>query len=339
MTTATDELRAIGEELAPAADALQDYVVEGGKRLRPTFCYWGAIAAGAPDSEGLIRAAASLELLQACALVHDDLIDHSDTRRGQPSMHRRFAGVHRDAGWSGDPDDFGGAAAILLGDVLLAWSDAMFASSALDDAALRRAQPVSTAMRTEVMAGQYLDIVEQARGETTVERALRVARFKSAKYTVERPLQLGAAIAGASEKVVAAYSAYGIQVGEAFQLADDLAGVFGDPAVTGKPVGDDLREGKQTVLIALALEKAAPADASLLRTKLGDPSLPDSDIEMLREVISSSGAQREVQAMVAARWEAALAALVAHSIDTTELVREGYDALVALAGAVTRPQT
>lgn len=335
VTAAADELRATGDEFAPMADAARDFVLDGGKRLRPAFCFWGGLAAGADDSDALVRAAASLELLQACALIHDDVIDHSDTRRGRPAVHRRFADLHSAAGWSGDPDEFGAAAAILLGDVLLAWSEAMIATSGLDDDALRRAQPVSMAMRTEVMAGQYLDIVEQSRGATTVERALRVARLKSAKYTVERPLHLGAAIAGAAPDVAAAFSRYGIPLGEAFQLRDDLLGVFGDPDVTGKPAGDDLREGKQTVLISLALDKVDEASAAQLRSSLGASALTDEDVSALRDVITASGAAAEVEAMIKTRLSDALVALDSMRLDTTDLRRASFSALAALADAAS----
>jgi geranylgeranyl diphosphate synthase type I len=193
------------------------------------------------------------------------------------------------------------------------------------------------AMRTEVMAGQYLDIVEQARGATTVERALRVARFKSAMYTVERPLLLGAAIADAPDETVAVYSTYGENVGEAFQLTDDLAGVFGDPAITGKPVGDDLREGKQTVLIAVALERSSEAGAALLRERLGNSDLSEDEIDELRDVIVAAGAHTVVNAMITSRWDTAINALGALPLETSDLQRAGVDALVALADAATQP--
>lgn len=330
MSDATAELRAIGSDLIPVAEAASDFVLDGGKRLRPSFCYWGALAAGGEDSEALVHAAASLELLQACALVHDDVIDHSDTRRGRPAVHRRFADLHRSSGWSGDPDDFGAAAAILLGDVLLAWSETMLATSGLHDGALRRVRPVSSAMRTEVMAGQYLDVVEQARRATTVDRALRVARLKSAKYTVERPLHLGAAIGKADPDVVTAYSAFGLPLGEAFQLRDDLLGVFGDPGVTGKPAGDDLREGKQTVLVALTIQRAKPADGDLLRDLLGRCDLTDDDVARARAVITGCGAQSEVEAMITARLHDAIAAL-----GTVPLERTAREELVTLANAAS----
>ncbi|HEX3706093.1 MAG TPA: polyprenyl synthetase family protein [Mycobacteriales bacterium] len=330
ITAATGELAAVGDELAPMAEAAREFVVDTGKRLRPAFCFWGARAAGAADTEVLIRAAASLELLQACALIHDDVIDHSDTRRGRPAVHRRFADLHRTSGWTGDADDFGAAAAILLGDVLLAWSETMLATSGIDDDALRRARPVADAMRLEVMAGQYLDVVEQAHGGVTVERALRVARYKSAKYTVERPLHLGAAIAGAGPDVDATFTAYGIPLGEAFQLRDDLLGVFGDPQATGKPAGDDLREGKQTVLVALTLERAPASVADELRVSLGDPSLDDSAVERLRRIIEDSGAAIEVETMIAGRLAEAVAAL-----DQVSLESAARDELAALAAAAS----
>ncbi|HEX3898576.1 MAG TPA: polyprenyl synthetase family protein [Mycobacteriales bacterium] len=330
---ATSGLRDLGDELSPVADAASEFVLDAGKRLRPAFCYWGALYAGAPDSDALVRAAASLELLQACALVHDDVIDHSDTRRGRPAVHRRFASLHDTAGWAGDADDFGAAAAILLGDVLLAWSEEMFATSGLHDEALRRAQPVSAKMRTEVMAGQYLDIVEQARGATTVERALRVARLKSAKYTVERPLHLGAAIAGADPAYAETFTRFGIPVGEAFQLNDDMLGVFGDPTVTGKPAGDDLREGKQTVLTALALERASDQEAELLRASLGRPDLGEEAIDHLRRIIRDSGAADEVMTMITARLSDAHDALNDAPVASTETQRAGRSRLIGLASA------
>ncbi|MGN6474439.1 MAG: polyprenyl synthetase family protein [Mycobacteriales bacterium] len=323
-------LRAIGDDLVAVADAASEFVLDGGKRLRPAFCYWGARAAGAPDSDTLVRAAASLDLLQACALIHDDVIDHSDTRRGRPAVHRRFEILHAGSSWTGDANDFGAAAAILLGDLLLAWSESMLATSGVDDETLRRARPVSDAMRLEVMAGQYLDVLEQARGATTVERALRVARFKAAKYTVERPLHLGAALAGAGEEVTTAYSGYGIPLGEAFQLRDDLLGVFGDPAVTGKPAGDDLREGKQTALVALAIERGSSGDAKMLRDLLGRADLTDTDIARARAVITECGAAAEVESMIASRLDEALAALSAVSLEPA-----AREELIALADAAS----
>jgi geranylgeranyl diphosphate synthase type I len=331
LTAAAPELDNIGEELAPLTATATRFVVDGGKRLRPAFCYWGARAVGEPDRDAIVRAAASLELLQACALVHDDVIDRSATRRGKPSVHEQFAALHTDRGWVGDPAEFGEATAILLGDLFLVWSATMFATSGVSEAALSRARPIADAMRVELMAGQFLDVVEQARGGGSVERALRVARFKAAKYTVERPLHLGAALGDGTPEAFAAFTGYGIPLGEAFQLRDDLLGVFGDPAVTGKPAGDDLREGKRTVLIALAVEAASPAGRDTLTRHLGDSDLDGAGVEELRDVVTTGGAAAAVEDMIAARVDTAVAALAAADLEAT-----AREALVSLAGAATR---
>jgi geranylgeranyl diphosphate synthase type I len=308
-------LARISPDLAPFGAVTEAFVMDGGKRLRPAFCYWGHRAAGGADSDAIVRAAASLELLQACALVHDDVIDASDTRRGAPSVHRRFAARHRAAGWRGDPEGFGAAAAILLGDLALIWADGMLAGSGIEPAALQRAFDVWDTMRVEVMCGQYLDVVEQARGGGSVERALQVARYKSAKYTVERPLHLGAVLAGAPAELLAVLSDYGLPLGEAFQLRDDVLGVYGDPAETGKPAGDDLREGKRTVLVAFALEGASAAAQETLRRLLGDPALDEDGVTVLREVIAATGALQRVEQLIADRYEQAHAALQSTLVD------------------------
>jgi geranylgeranyl diphosphate synthase, type I len=331
LADAGPELDRIASDLRPMTDIATRFVLDRGKRLRPAFCYWGARAVGAADSDAVVRAAASLELLQACALIHDDVIDRSSTRRGNPAAHVQFASLHVDREWVGDSTDFGAAGAILLGDLFLVWSESMLATSGIDDRALSRARPISDAMRVELMAGQFLDVVEQARGGGSVERALRVARYKAAKYTVERPLHLGAAIGDGPSSAFDAFSRFGLPLGEAFQLRDDLLGVFGDPAVTGKPAGDDLREGKRTVLISLAIDTATPAGRNALERDLGDPALDETGVEALREVVSASGAGATVEHMIAERVETALAALAAAELDP---VARG--ALVALAGAATR---
>jgi geranylgeranyl diphosphate synthase type I len=304
-------LERIGEPLTPVVHALRDFLLDGGKRLRPAFCYWGWRGSGGPAGEEIVTAATSLELLQACALIHDDLMDGSDTRRGLPSIHRRFAALHRRSGWLGAPDGFGAAAAILLGDLCLSWSDEMFAGCGLPPSRLGRGKAVFDVMRTELMAGQYLDVLEQAVGGGSVERSRRVIRFKSAKYTIERPLHIGAALTGAPDEVLAAFSAYGLPLGEAFQLRDDVLGVFGDPAETGKPAGDDLREGKRTVLVAMALERAGEHQAEVVRRLLGDPGLDADGVDRLRQVIVETGALTEAEKMIDRRTEESLAALEA----------------------------
>jgi geranylgeranyl diphosphate synthase type I len=327
----TAVLAAVSPDLAPVSAAVRDFVLDGGKRLRPAFAYWGWRGAGAEDTDEVIAAVASLELLHACALIHDDVMDDSDTRRGQPAVHRRFAGLHRAGQWRGDNGAFGRSAALLVGDLCLVWADIALNTSGLSNDALRRARPTYDQMRVELMSGQYLDVLEQALGTGSIERALHVARFKSGLYTIERPLRLGGLLADADEELLSAYSSYGLPLGDAFQLRDDVLGVFGNPEETGKPAGDDLREGKRTVLVATALAHADAAQASLMERLLGDPALSESGVSALREVIVDTKALQEVEELIESRTAEALAGLAATPIDdgAREVLRQLAEAATA----------
>ncbi len=307
------ERAAVLEPLGPDAALLLDgarAAVGGGKRLRASFCWWGfrAVRPEVPDEEALLRAAAALELLHASALVHDDFLDASDTRRGRPATHRSFERLHRDRGWVGRPELYGAGAAILLGDLLLCWSDELLRRCGLPAPAVEAAMRFFDTTRTEVIAGQFLDLSVQARAESDVEQAMRVLRYKSAKYSIERPLHVGAALAGASGSMLGSLTGFGLPLGEAFQLRDDLLGVYGDPAVTGKPAGDDLTEGKRTVLVALALRAAPRDEAALLDRSLGAP-LDEAQVQRLRQVIDDCGARADVERRIDALTGRALEAL------------------------------
>lgn len=330
ISTQREILDGVSDDLDPLVEAVTD-LLSGGKRLRPAFCWWGYRGAGGADTEEALRAAAALEFLQACALIHDDVMDGSDTRRGMPSAHHRFAMLHRGSEWLGSPEAFGVGAAILLGDLCLSWADELLLTSGVPAEHLKAAKRVYDEMRTELMAGQYLDLLEQARGGGSVERAMRVVRFKSAKYTIERPLHMGAALAGADAAVMAAYSGYGLPLGEAFQLRDDVLGVFGDPGETGKPAGDDLREGKRTVLIATAMARATPAQAGQIRRHLGDPGLDATGVALLREVIADTGALNHAEQLITSLTDQALAAL-----ESVDLQPPAPEVLAGLAYAATR---
>jgi geranylgeranyl diphosphate synthase type I len=326
------------ERLAPlGADAARLLAeartsVRGGKRFRAAFCYWGyrAVRPDVADEAALVRACASLELLHASALVHDDLMDASDTRRGRPSTHRAFDAEHRSAGWRGDPEQYGGAAAILLGDLLLSWADELLRRCGLPATEVAPALDVFDLCRSEVIAGQFLDVSVQARGRADVESAMTVLRYKSAKYSIERPLHIGAGLAGADADRIEQLSRFGLPLGEAFQLRDDLLGVFGDPAVTGKPAGDDLVEGKRTVLVALALDAAPPAAAQRLDSALGTPLTPD-DVDELRAIIEGCGARSQVEAVIGELADHAVQALRASAVDEQARV-----VLTELAAAATQ---
>jgi geranylgeranyl diphosphate synthase, type I len=306
--------------------------VSGGKRFRAAFCYWGfhAVAGASEEADdALVRACASLELLHASALVHDDYMDASDTRRGRPATHRGFADDHRRDGWRGDPEQYGASAAILLGDLLLSWSDELLRRCGLPLDRVAPALDVFDRCRSEVITGQFLDVSVQARGAADVDTAMTVLRYKSAKYSVERPLHIGATLAGASEHQLAQLGAFGLPLGEAFQLRDDLLGVFGDPSMTGKPAGDDLIEGKRTVLVALTLDAAPAEDAARLDAALGR-ALDTGQVEELRRIMDASGAHAQVEEVISLLADRATTAL--READVDEHARA---VLLELATAVT----
>ena len=323
----------LGPDLAEFADSALGFVV-GGKRLRPQFCFAGwLIAGGDPDDAGFVAAAASLEWLQASALVHDDLMDGSDTRRGRPSIHREYESRHDADARSGDAVGFGLSTAVLLGDLMLSWCGEMFRSSRettmvdnsagsplmsteLWDARLAVATGYLELCMTEVVAGQFLDVVGQTRASLTVDEAMKVVRYKSAKYTVERPMHIGAALAGADQELITALSDVALPLGEAFQLRDDVLGVFGDPAVTGKPAGDDLREGKRTVLVARTAELTDDAGRAVLRDQLGTVE----GVAPVRELMLASGALAAVEADIARLEDQAEAALGALGPEAREIL-------------------
>jgi geranylgeranyl diphosphate synthase, type I len=322
-------LIAVSPDLEPLLSAVGD-LLRGGKRLRSAFCYWGWRGAGGEDSPGVVDVAAALEMFHAAALLHDDVMDASATRRGRPSAHQQLADLHRRAGWVGSPTSFGLAGGILAGDLCLTWSDEMYWSARLASQSLAGGRAVFERMRTELVAGQFLDMHEQAQETTTVERARRVIRYKSAQYSVEQPLLLGGALAGAGPELLDAYGAFGLALGEAFQLRDDVLGVFGDPQQTGKPAGDDLREGKRTALVAAALDRADEDEAGTVRRLLGDPRLDPAGVAELREVIVSTGALDEVEKLIGDRLAEALTTL-----DRARTTPPAGDVLRELAVAAT----
>ncbi|MET0735862.1 MAG: polyprenyl synthetase family protein [Microbacterium sp.] len=285
--------------------------LSGGKRLRGRFCIagWRAVAeaSGLPRDPGddVVSAAAALETFHAAALVHDDVIDSSDTRRGRPAAHRALEGEHRRAGWVGDAAAFGRSGAILLGDLLVAWSDDLFEEGIAGVEASRASAARSeyARMRREVTIGQFLDIAEESAfrsepDERHADRALRVASLKSARYSVQQPLLIGAALAGADAAQYEALAEFGHPLGMAFQLRDDVLGVFGDEAVTGKPSGDDLREGKRTVLIAYAREALAPGARRIVDELVGDPDLEPAQVASLQRTIVETNALDRVESLI-----------------------------------------
>lgn len=321
----------------PCLDALRTFVLGGGKRLRPTFAWWAWRGAGGdpagPHAEGVLRAIASLELVQACALIHDDLIDSSDSRRGAATVHVAFAKRHADAGLLGESSQYGLAAAVLIGDLAQAWADDMYNTAPLPADTLAAGHQAWRAMRTEVLAGQQLDIHTQASGDASIDAALRVARLKTASYTVQRPMHLGAALAGADTEMIDTLLRFGRDLGVAFQLRDDLLGVFGDPTVTGKPAGDDLREGKRTLLVALGAQFTAEggdnAAHDVITGAVGDAQLTQPRLEAVRTALRGSGAVDAVERRIRTLHDTSVATL--HEAGLTEPARGKLTELAANA--------
>jgi geranylgeranyl diphosphate synthase type I len=330
------ELLEAAPDAAPLVEAIAD-LAEGGKRLRALLAYWGWRGAGGSETAPeAVRAGVALELFQAAALIHDDIIDRSDTRRGKPSVHRRFESEHRSRGWALAADRYGLASALLAGDLCLSLSEEAFASIGPQAGYGGEARRIFNTMRTEVMAGQYLDVLEEVAGPsrpagTAVDRALQILRFKSAKYSTVHPLCLGGALAGGGPDLVRSYAGFALPLGEAFQIRDDVLGVFGDPAATGKPAGDDLREGKRTVLIAHTLNNCSESERRYLQEQLGSPSMTGSTVEELRALIIRSGALAAAERMIEE-----LTATVDERLAGLAVSPEVAGALRALADAAVR---
>ncbi len=311
---------ALTPDLAEPLDALRQLVMAGGKRLRPAFCYWGFIGAGGDPSDRLvIEAGAAFEFLQAFALVHDDVMDGSSTRRGFRTAHLAFADTHEAEVWRGEQRRFGEGVAILIGDMAHVYADLL----------LRNAPPtvleVWDELRIELNVGQYLDILGTARGDTDPAAARRIARYKSGKYTIERPLHIGAAVAGRFHELEAQLSAYGDPLGEAFQLRDDILGAFGESTMTGKPVGDDLREGKPTPLLALASRDANRSQRDVL-DRIGTPDLGAAEIAAIQDVLRDTGAVELIEEDIERLANSALDA-----IEVADITDEARAALIDLA--------
>jgi geranylgeranyl diphosphate synthase type I len=299
-----DQFAEIDPLLTPVAEQLEAAVAEG-KRLRAAFCYWGWRAVGQPDSDALVRAAASMELVHAAAVVHDDLIDDSPLRHGRPTAHIALRGAVRRRPRSAA---HARSLAMLVGDLLMALAGQLFATSGLPAAYLARARPLWSVMARELIAGECLEILRTGAGPDTTA-SLKVIRYKTAKYTVEQPLLIGGALAGAGTRLREGYCAYGLPLGEAFQLRDDLLGLFGDPERTGKANADDVRGHRPTALLAETWRLAGDADRERLRALLGRRR-PDADaLDAVREVMRRLGAPDRIEDMISARVQEALGAL------------------------------
>ena len=322
---------AIDPALSELTDEIRALVGAGGKRLRPAFVHWGHRATGAEPDDAVLHPAAAVELLHTFALIHDDVMDRSATRRGHPSAHASLAAKHRRAARSGDPGWFGTSAAVLAGDLVYVWADELLDRTPLAPSAVNRARTVFTTLREEVIAGQHLDLLLASDHAADESRAQHVALLKSARYTVTRPLLLGAALAHPemSSHAAPALTAYGDSVGLAFQLRDDILGLFGDSNITGKSALDDLHEGKRTVLMLRTMRLADAGQRTILESALGDPDLDDAGAARVREIVVTTGALASVEARIAADHARAVEAI-------DELPEPARSALIDLAQLAIR---
>ncbi|MAT05467.1 MAG: polyprenyl synthetase [Acidimicrobiaceae bacterium] len=311
LATELDRWAALDADLREPMAEIRRLVLSGGKRLRPAFCHWGFVAAGgaATDPE-IVDAGAAFELMHAFALFHDDVMDDAASRRGQPTTHTVFADIHREAGWSGESRRFGEGIAILIGDLAFVYSDQLLRD------ANATAWSIWNELRVELNVGQVLDILGSVSGVRDVAQAERICRYKSGKYTIERPLHLGAALADPDRfrELEDGLSAYGLPLGDAFQMRDDVMGAFGDESATGKPVGGDLREGKPTPLLARAIANATPDQLAVL-ARVGAADLTDAEVAAAQQTIVDTGALADLEATIEQRTAAALDALAALDID------------------------
>ncbi len=318
---------AFDADLAEPMAEIGRLVLVGGKRLRPAFCHWGYVAAGGnPDDASVVNAGAAFELMHAFALFHDDVMDDAASRRGNPTTHTVFTQQHHDNGWAGDSRRFGEGVAILVGDLAFVYADVLMAEAG------REAWAIWNELRIELNVGQVLDILGGVRNERSRHKAEQICRYKSGKYTIERPLHLGAVMAAPdrADELLPALSAYGLPLGDAFQMRDDVMGAFGDAAITGKPVGGDLREGKPTPLMARAVEAASFAQAEVLAL-VGRIDLTDADVQRVQQVIVDTGALDDLELTIARLTVQAVTAIEVAPIDA-----EARDELVALAAYVSQ---
>lgn len=292
------ELATMDQALTPVAEAVTALIRTGGKRLRPAFVWWGHQATCPPDLE-VLKPAGAVELLHTFALIHDDIMDRSPTRRGLPAVHTRLSAHHRHDGLRGDPDWFGIGGGILAGDMVFVWADMLFEEAHIDHQAKARAREIFARLRIEVMAGQYLDLRLSGVAEADEADSLRVSLLKSGRYTVTRPLQMGAALGNPDPALDRTLRSFGDAIGVAFQLRDDVLGLIGDPGATGKGALEDVREGKLTLLILRARHLADPAEQKILADVLGDPRATDEDVDAVREIVTGTGALIDVEQRIA----------------------------------------
>ena len=331
LNSETIRWKSLDADLEMPLDEISRLVSAGGKRLRPAFCYLGFIGAGGDENSAkLVDAQAALELLHASALLHDDVIDGSQTRRREPASHALYTKTHKDNSWASEARRFGEGAAVLIGDLAFVYADQLM------NIANNNVAKIWNEMRVELNIGQYLDLLGSAQRERRLVKAERVSRYKSGKYTIERPLHLGATLAAPAmaNELLPALSKYGLPLGDAFQMRDDVLGAFdfadSDKGSTGKPIGDDLREGKPTPLLAIAFERADSIQRKVLDL-VGSVDISDQDVSNIQEVIKQTGALVALEAKISALTAEAIA-----GVKQAPITQSARDSLIELAEFISQ---
>jgi geranylgeranyl diphosphate synthase type I len=321
-----DEASKIHPEAVVLSEGVRRFIRNGGKRVRPAFAYSAYVASGGRSLEAILYASAALEVLHAWALIHDDIIDNANLRRGKPSVHKVFEDFHRKRALSGSAGKFGTDAAILVGDLALTFADELLNTAPFPAERIRRAKEYYDLMKKQVILGEYLDVVAPLKKQITERDLLTILEYKTAKYTVERPMHIGAVLAGAEEDTLRVFSSYAIPLGQAFQIQDDIMGTFSNEAKIGKPVDSDIKEGKRTLLVLKAYEFSKGAEKRLLDTVLGNQSAGEAEIEAARQIMRESGALEYSQELAYKLIKKAKGAIL-----QAKLVEEGREYLLQAA--------
>ena len=321
-----EEFADISEEAVDLVSEIDRFIFSGGRRVRPAFVYSGYVASGGKAHDAILYASMAVEFLHTFALIHDDIIDRSETRRGKKASHKAFEDLHRSKKLFGDRSQFSLSAAILAGDLAAAFAEDVLTTAPFPQERLRRARFIFDQMKAQVIAGEYLDVLGSFKQKLSEEEVLNILEYKTAKYTVERPLQIGAILAGAEVPILEVFAAYGIPLGQAFQLQDDILGTFGDPGEIGKPVDSDIREGKKRVIIKKDYEWASNKQRKLMNGIIGNPKSKHEEVEEVREIIYKVGAYQYTVSLSHILIEQARAAL-----ERAKLTDEGKKFLLAAA--------
>jgi len=269
-------------------ELLKEFTLRGGKRLRAALVYYGYRCFSNKNLKEIIKASVTMELIQSYLLIHDDIIDNDDLRRNGPTLHISYKNIAKRKYKKIDSNHFGLSMAILAGDICAAFANEIMAKLKIKEKNKIQALNVLNHSLHHVIYGQVLDVLSELRIITNKDIE-KIHRLKTATYTIESPLHIGALLAGAKQKHLKTLSNYAIPLGKAFQIKDDILGMFGEKEKVGKPVGSDIKEGKKNLLILKALESATPAQRQAIEEALGNQDLTKNQLNQVRAIVIKTG--------------------------------------------------